>query len=63
MAEILIADDDRNLRETVRELLEGAGYNTRMAANGEEAFSLIQGGVPDLTLCDWKCLGLVKSSF
>lgn len=54
MAEILIVDDDRNLRETVRELLEGAGYNTRTAANGEEAFSLIQGGVPDVTLCDWK---------
>lgn len=52
MAEVLIVDDDRNLRETVRELLEGTGYNTRTAANGEEAFSLIQHGVPDVTLCD-----------
>lgn len=63
MAEILIVDDDRNLRETVRELLEGAGYNTRTAANGEEAFSLIQGGVPDVTLCDWKMPRLGESSF
>lgn len=37
MAEILIVDDDRNLRETLRELLGDAGYQVRTATNGEEA--------------------------
>ncbi len=54
MAEILIVDDDRNLRETLQQLLVDAGYRTQTAANGQEAFGLLQGGSPDLTLCDWK---------
>ena len=54
MAEILIVDDDHNLRETLRELLESSGYNTRTASNGDEAFSLLQTETPDLILCDWK---------
>ena len=31
MAEVLIVDDDRNLRETLRELLDGAGYKVHTA--------------------------------
>ena len=57
MAEILIVDDDRNLRETLRELLESAGYQTRTASNSEEALALLQAKTPDLTLCDWKMPG------
>lgn len=63
MAEILIIDDDRNLRETMRELLGDAGYLTRTAVNGEEAFALLQMGVPDLTLCDWKMPGVGGEQF
>ena len=63
MAEILIVDDDRNLRETLRELLESAGYLTRTAANGEEAFALLQTRTPDLTLCDWKMPGVGGEQF
>jgi two-component system response regulator AtoC len=54
MAEILIVDDDRNLRETLRELLQSAGYDTRTAADGREATALLQHALPDLVLCDWK---------
>ena len=54
MVEILIVDDDRNFRDTLRELLQSAGYQTRTAANGPEAHILLQAAVPDLTLCDWK---------
>ncbi len=57
MAEILVVDDDRNLRETLRELLEGAGYQVRTAANSDEAFALLQAGTPDVALCDWKMPG------
>lgn len=63
MAELLIVDDDRNLRETLRELLQGAGYTTRAAANGQEAFTLLQYGTPDVTLCDWKMPGIGGEQF
>lgn len=63
MAEILIVDDDRNLRETLRELMEAVGYRTRTAANGEEGFSLLQTGTSDLTLCDWKMPGMGGEQF
>lgn len=63
MAEILIVDDDRNLRETLRELLQDAGYRTRTAAGGEDAFAMLQAAQPDLTLCDWKMPGVGGEQF
>ena len=52
--EILVVDDDRNLRITLQELLEAAGYRVRAAGNAHEARILIQEQTPDVTLCDWK---------
>ena len=63
MAEVLIVDDDRNLRETLRELLEGAGYGVRSATNSEEASASVQAITPDVTLCDWKMPGGGGESF
>jgi len=57
MLEVLIVDDDHNFRETLRELLSDAGYQTLVAANAEEAITLLQTATPDLTLCDWKMPG------
>lgn len=54
MSEVLIVDDDHNFRETLRELLSDAGYQTRIATNAEEGIGLLQTATPDLTLCDWK---------
>ena len=62
MAEILIVDDDRNLRETLRQLLQDAGYQTRTAANGEEAFALIQTGCLTSPCATGRCLALEASS-
>jgi DNA-binding NtrC family response regulator len=57
MAEVLIVDDDHNFRETLRELLADAGYQTLVATNAEEAITLLQTAAPDLTLCDWQMPG------
>jgi DNA-binding NtrC family response regulator len=57
MSEVLIVDDDHNFRETLRELLADAGYQTLVATNAEEAITLLQTTAPDLTLCDWKMPG------
>ena len=57
MSEVLIVDDDHNFRETLRELLSDAGYQTLAATNAEEAIALLQSTTPALTLCDWKMPG------
>jgi CheY-like chemotaxis protein len=38
---ILIADDDRNCREALREIMEPQGYRTLLASSGEEALDLV----------------------
>ena len=63
MAKVLIIDDDRNLRGTLRELLESTGHSARAAANGEEAFALLQTETPGLILCDWKMPGMGGEQF
>jgi DNA-binding NtrC family response regulator len=57
MSEVLIVDDDHNFRETLRELLSDAGYQTLVATSAEEAITLLQTSTPDLTVCDWKMPG------
>jgi CheY-like chemotaxis protein len=49
---ILIADDDDNCRESLREIVEPEGYNTLLASSGEEAVDIVQGAVVHLLLLD-----------
>ena len=53
-AELLVIDDDRNLRETLRDLLTDAGHRVRIAANGREGLALVDKSTPGLILCDWR---------
>lgn len=39
---ILITDDDRELRETLAEVLEPQGFRTLLAENGEQALRLVR---------------------
>jgi CheY-like chemotaxis protein len=39
---VLIADDDRDYRETLRDLVEPEGYRTVLASSGEEALDLVR---------------------
>ena len=52
--EVLVVDDDRTLRTTLEELLLGADYTVRTAANGEDAARMLRESAPALVLCDWK---------
>ena len=54
MAKILIIDDDKSIRSTLREILEFEGYSVEEAANGEEAWALLQKNTYDVALCDIK---------
>jgi DNA-binding response OmpR family regulator len=49
---VLIVDDDRLLRVSLRLQLERAGYRASAAASAEEALALIQQDRPDLILLD-----------
>jgi DNA-binding NtrC family response regulator len=51
---LLVVDDERNLRESLSEALKNAGYNVLTAANGKEAYAIIQSHNLDLLLCDWR---------
>jgi DNA-binding response OmpR family regulator len=49
---ILLAEDDRNLGNLLREYFEAKGYNTRLAVNGKEAYDLFSKEKFDLCLLD-----------
>jgi CheY-like chemotaxis protein len=51
---ILIVEDDDEVREMIRAILEAEGYRTEGAPNGREALKLLLRGkeLPDLILCD-----------
>ena len=51
---LLVVDDERNLRESLSEALTEAGYEVVTAANGKEAYAIIQERALDLLLCDWR---------
>jgi CheY-like chemotaxis protein len=52
MAKILIAEDERDIRDLVAFTLRFAGYEVFTAANGEEAVDLAPQVSPDLILMD-----------
>ena len=52
MAKILIAEDERDIRDLIAFTLRFAGYEVVTAANGEEAVELAPKENPDLILMD-----------
>lgn len=51
-ADILIIDDDRDLVNTIRIILESRDYGVRAAHNGEEGYVVITEKIPDLIILD-----------
>lgn len=49
---ILIADDEPNIVISLEYLLQHAGYNVRIARDGQEAIEAIERDPPDLVLLD-----------
>ncbi len=50
--DILVVEDERDIRDALKEILELAGYNVFEAPNGKEAFEMIIKSPPDLILSD-----------
>jgi CheY-like chemotaxis protein len=58
MKTVLIVDDEEGFRHIAQVILERAGFETRLASNGEEALGLISEVMPDLILLDDMMPGL-----
>jgi len=54
MAKILIIDDERAIRSTLREILEYENYEVEDVDNGVDGIAMIEQGDFDLVLCDIK---------
>ncbi|MDH7500904.1 MAG: sigma-54 dependent transcriptional regulator, partial [candidate division NC10 bacterium] len=51
---ILVADDERSIRESLKVFLEGEGFSTLMAEDGLEASAMLAREGADLVICDLK---------
>ncbi len=52
MTKILIAEDERDIRELISFTLEYEGYDVIVTANGEDALEMVYKERPDLVLLD-----------
>lgn len=50
--QVLIVDNEREIRQLISAILDRAGMETAAAASGEEALRMIDGRVPDLIILD-----------
>jgi CheY-like chemotaxis protein len=56
-ASVLVVDDELGMRETVAEILEGAGYEVTTASSGEDALSRMRQHEFDVVLMDIRMPG------
>ena len=52
MGDILITDDERDIRELIGDILEDEGYTTRLAASAEDCMAEIAKSPPALMVLD-----------
>ncbi|MDO6584632.1 sigma-54 dependent transcriptional regulator [Salipiger sp. 1_MG-2023] len=52
MSDILIVDDERDIRELIGDILEDEGYSTRLAANSTDAMNEVNAEPPGLMILD-----------
>ena len=53
-AEILIIDDNPDIRNIIKDLINESGYRTRVAANYNQALTEIDKKLPDVAIIDVK---------
>ena len=52
MSDILIVDDERDIRELISDILEDEGYTTRLAGNSDDAMKEVNSEPPALIILD-----------
>lgn len=67
---VLVVDDDDDIREATRDVMERHGYDVVAVSSGAEALSFLVHDTPDLVLLDlqmddmngWEVLGALRGS-
>lgn len=54
MAKILVVDDEKSIRDALRDILEYEGYQVDEAKDGQEGLEMVLGTMYDVALCDIK---------
>ena len=52
MSDILIVDDERDIRELISDILQDEGFKTRMAGNSDDCMKLVEEQAPALMVLD-----------
>ncbi|WP_319022448.1 MULTISPECIES: sigma-54-dependent transcriptional regulator [unclassified Meridianimarinicoccus] len=52
MTDILIVDDERDIRELISDILEDEGFTTRLAGNSDDCLKALDDGLPGLMILD-----------
>lgn len=52
MEQILIVEDDKNIRESLQDIFELSGYQVYTASNGRLGYEAIMTNCPDIVVCD-----------
>lgn len=60
---VLAVDDEEDYRIIVEDVLQSAGYETRIANDGEHALSVLKEFDPDIILVDWMMPNLDGQGF
>ena len=55
---VLVIDDEKNIRTTLQQVLESAGYEVATAVNGEDGLSKLSKSRFDMVLLDMKLPGM-----
>ena len=58
MSRILVIDDERSIRNTLKDILEYEKYSVELAEDGIKAFDKIKAASFDVVLCDIKMPGM-----
>ncbi|WP_299576249.1 sigma-54 dependent transcriptional regulator [uncultured Sunxiuqinia sp.] len=58
MSKILVIDDERSIRNTLKDILEFEKYQVDLAEDGQQGIDLIRKNVYDIVLCDIKMPGM-----
>jgi nitrogen regulation protein NR(I) len=58
MGNILIVDDDAQLRQSFEKILTAEGHAVKTASSGEVAIAMVQAAVPDLVIMDVRMPGM-----
>jgi CheY-like chemotaxis protein len=61
--QVLVVDDDQDMRDYLQTLLEDNHFEVRMARNGVEAYRMVQEERPDLILLDLQMPGETGTDF